>query len=218
MPLRTLPIRVEDRFLTEADVRKLWQEIRVGEPERLVVSIEGAPVSVKSEFSKLLRRVIQAEGVDVGLIPTDWDCKDGSEQPANTCVMNWHRDTATKEALRYPGARFPHMGYNLKTRRRDAVSVNSPRRGVLIVEGLHSVAFTRQFHEGPIVAVPIEISHEIQEERRTARNVREGRWTLSTAPVRTAIQRSSLHSFYGDLSRELGRTSVFSQNTIRAYE
>lgn len=218
MRLKTLPIRVEDRFLTDADTRNLWQEIKLDQPERLVVCIEGAPGSGKTELAQKLHRVIKGDGVEVGLVATDWDCAAASEKPSDTCVMGWHQDFTTREVLRHPGARFPYTGYDLVSRKRDkAVEVVSPKRGVLILEGLHSLEYTRVLYSGPIVVIPFQISHELQEAHRAERNVREKRWTTKTAPLRTAAQRSSLHSFYGDLAKELDGSSILNQNSIRAY-
>lgn len=218
MQLRTLPICVEDRFLTRQDASRLWEEIKLDQTERLVVAVEGAPGSGKSTLAKMLQEVIQDDGIEVGLNQTDWGCVPRTEQSQNPNIIDWYRETATKEALIYPGARFSFTAYNNVTRERDmTISVVSPRRGVLIVEGLHAVEFTCQTHNGPTVAIPFDISSELSERRRAQRNLEVGRWRPEEVGPKSRLQRSYLRSFYRDLAQELGRTSVSSQNTIRAY-
>ncbi len=219
MRLKTLPIQLEDRFLTEGDVRRIWQEIKLEEAERLVIAIDGPPGTGKSELAKLLQQEIRRSRVNVGMVETDLDCIPWSEHQAGTSLMDWHADTVTKEAIANPGADFLYTGYDLVTHERDnTVRIQSPKNGALIIEGLHSVEFARTFHTGPIVVVHFEISNELRERRRAERNIRQRRWKPEQVESKTEAQRSSAVTYFNELAGELERTSTLVHNRIRLFK
>lgn len=217
--IKTIPVQVEDRFLTGEDARKIWEEIRHGASDRLVVALDGAPGVGKSTLAEMLQEIIRQSRVEVGLIETDLDCLPWAERPSNSGLMDWHDDTLVKEALAYPNARFSYTGYDpVSHDRTKSVDVFSPDRGVIIVEGLHSIEFACQLSDRPIVAIPFQISNELREIRRMERNINQGRWKAEEADERTESQRGPAIDYYSDLAGALDATSVNIHNSIRIFE
>lgn len=218
MHLKTIPIRIEDRFIEQEDVQKIWREIRLDQTQRLVVAIDGAPGTGKSVLASQLKRVIEGEGISTGIVETDLDCLPWEERPPSSSLMEWHSETLSKEIIKNPGAEFEYTGYDPVSHRRTKTSqLYSPKNGVLIVEGLHSIEFAQKFTNQRVTALIFQISNELRESRRAERNVMQGRWKPEEVESRTAAQRDSACVYYSDLSKELAETSSAIHNTIRTF-
>lgn len=219
MILKTIPLQREQGFLSPANIHKLWKEIRSEEHDRMVIAIDGAPGTGKSILSQTLRAWIEKQGIATGIVETDLDCLPWSERPEGSGLMDWHSATLTREVLAYPGARFSYTGYDTVSHKRDrTVKVHIPKTGITIVEGLHSIEYACEFAQGPIIAMPFEISNELREQRRAERNIRQGRWKPEQVESRTKAQRGPAIDFYADLTKELQQTSTRFKNSIRAFK
>jgi len=218
MHLKTIPLQKEYGFITDSDTNKLWREIKTEQTDRLIVAIDGAPGTGKSVLAEKLRKIISSAGIQANTVETDLDCLPWSERPHNSTLMDWHSDTVSKEVVNYPGAHFTYTGYDTVTHERTKTSqIVTPRNGVLLLEGLHSVEFAQEQTNQPIVAIIFQISNELREIRRAERNIRQGRWKPSEVESRTASQRSSAVDFYRDLEKDSSRTSAINHNTIRTF-
>jgi len=218
MRLKTIPVQIENTFLTEHDISNIWKEIRRDQPERLVIAIDGAPGTGKSTLSETLQRIIETNRIQTGLVETDLDCLPWTERPLDSTLMDWHSDTISKETIKHPGADFQYTGYDTVTHEKTKTrQIRSPKNGVLIIEGLHSIEYARQHTNDAIIAIILDISNELREIRRAERNVKQGRWKPEEVESRTKAQRSSAVDYYKDLTQELSKTSTLIHNTIQRF-
>lgn len=215
---KSIPIQKEKGFLSDDKIKKIWREARVDQPERLIVAIDGAPGTGKSILADIIQKIIYADGIPAGIVETDLDCLPWNERPADSSLMDWHNDTISKEAIIHPGANLSYTGYDTVTHEKNITKrIFSPRNGILILEGLHSIEYARQHTNNAIVAILFRVSNELREINRAQRNIRQGRWKASEVASRTKAQRNSAVSYYGDISWEIAQTNCNIHNTIRIF-
>lgn len=217
MRQKTIPIQKET-FLTDQDAIAIWEEILLDQQERLIIAIDGPPGTGKSTLAAKLKTIIEENRIQVGIVATDLDCLPWAERPASTSSMDWHNDTLSKETILNPGANLLYTGYDPVTHKRTNTQlIDTPKNGILILEGLHSIEYARKYSNKPIAAIVFQISNELREIHRAERNVRHKRWKKEEVKSRTEAQRSSTVTYYQDLAKELQGTSTNTPNTIRRF-
>jgi len=215
---KSIPIQKEKGFLSDNEIQRIWKEARLDQPERLIITIDGAPGTGKSILANKIQKIINADGIEAGIVETDLDCLPWNERPTDSSLMDWHNDTISKETIIHPGANLSYTGYNTVTHEKNVTKrIFSPKNGVLILEGLHSIEYARQHTNDTIVAILFRVSNELREINRAERNVRQGRWKASEVASRTKAQRNSAVTYYGDISREIAQTNYNIHNTIRIF-
>ncbi len=215
---KSIPIQKEKGFLSDDEIKKIWKEVRADQPERLIVAIDGAPGTGKSILADKIQKIINADNIAAGIVETDLDCLPWNERPTDSSLMDWHNDTISKEAIIHPGANLLYTGYDTVTHKRNVTKrIISPKKGILILEGLHSIEYARQHTNDAIVAILFQVSNELREINRAERNVRQRRWKASEVESRTKAQRNSAVTYYGDISREIAQTNGNIHNTIRIF-
>ncbi len=200
-----MQINLEQSFLSCDDVSSLWGEIRrESVRSRLVVGIDAPPGVGKTTLGDALLAMAALDGVPAGLIHTDLGVLPRADRPKNTNVMDWTDVRFVQEAIRYPGAEFDFLGYDVFTKMRTQLAnIFSPERGVLIIEGLHGITGSMEVCDH-VFPIQLQVPEEVREIRRLIRNVTNGRWSREEALNRTAAQRGSIHDYYDvDLTRLL---------------
>lgn len=217
MKAKIINIESEAAFPSEDEIEQIKSEIISDQPKRLIVAVDGFPGTGKSTIGRELKSAIAKLGISVELVATDLDFQTWDERPAGSNIIDWAGDNLAREILQNPGAEMSFKGYDVITHKRtNKVDINTPKNGIVILEGIRSVERALTHTNGdPVVAINFQISQEVAERLRIDRNVKQGRWKKADALERTAHQRKHLTSYFGDFNNEARKTTSTVRRELR---